>query len=896
MNSNKLNAVEDAAEMLLSLSKNEITSIEIENKVKMVSKIEGISDLKEIEIIVKKLEERFEISMDIGTLFTSENHIRWLNNRRGDIKLFYWDRYQRLLQQNKFPKKVIGTLNKDTDRILEQMEDPFKEGSWSRKGLVVGHVQSGKTANYTGLICKAADSGYKVIIVLAGLSNDLRNQTQKRIDEGFIGRDTGKYGGDYEYHQLLIGVGLIDNAKNPDSMTTRKRDFDRHHAQTQMNLENSTEPVVMVIKKNVSSFEYVISWLKSNNANLGELPMMLIDDEADHASINTKKPDLDPTTINKKIIELLSLFQKNNYVGYTATPFANIFIDPVKGQIFPENFIYSLDTPSNYIGPTKIFSEKDLNIVRILDEKLSEDFMLHIPLGHKKDLEVESLPSSLKESVIVFILSRAARLLRKHVDKHNSMMINISVFQDVQNQISILVREFLDGVRGAVINNYLSTKPLDNSVIKLINEIWNKEFSCVLRNRSDPESGYYSWDDFLPILKDAVAPIEVIEVNSSESGESLNYEDSLYPKGRNVIAVGGFGLSRGLTLEGLLVSYFLRNSRMYDTLMQMGRWFGYRNDFDDLCRIYMTKKSCNWYKHIAEATEELRDDFKKMEKAGLTPKEFGLSVRSHPKALLVTAKNKMLSSKKVTAKVSLSGKQIETSILVNNKNKILENIKTMDRLILDSDRFSRFKPEKSNYLSIGVDKDIIRSFIENFINHPASYMTDSKSVLSYIDILSKNNLNTWDVLLVNNSHENESPIMHKFDLYSVNAVRRTVASDVTKSLTSKKRRFAASSWEASGLSQSDKDLARSKYKGKSTPGNAYRQYRKNPLLMVFLVDARDNEKSQVSVVESGAPGWSISFPWLDKSIDESDHVEYMVNTKYWNEQYGDILEDETYDE
>ena len=326
---------------------------------------------------------------------------------------------------------VISAIDRDTDKILDHAENPIKAGKWSHKGLVVGHVQSGKTANYTGLICKAADAGYKLIIVLAGMSNALRRQTQSRIDEGFVGLDTGKIGTTKLLSQIKKGVGEIDYSFQGVSLTSTNSDFKSDYAKQQRSLSETDLPFVAVLKKNVFSFNAIIQWLKSNNLSFDEFPLLLIDDESDHASINTNKPEYDPTTINRRINELLQIFPKNCYIGYTATPFANVFINHDQEDIFPSDFIYSLNTPNNYTGPEQIFGETESKVLKVIpspdyDESKHRQSP-YIPLKHKSDRDIESIPPSLEDAIMIFVLTCAIRNLRGDHSSHKSMMINVSV-------------------------------------------------------------------------------------------------------------------------------------------------------------------------------------------------------------------------------------------------------------------------------------------------------------------------------------------------------------------------------------------------------------------------------------------------------------------------------------
>jgi hypothetical protein len=828
---------------------------------------------KELTQIVRQLMQRLEIDMVIGEFFAA-NYQPWLDEKRKDINWLFSDRYNRFLTQENFSQKVVNTINQDTDQILDLTEDPKKEGSWSRRGLVVGHVQSGKTANYTGLICKAADAGYKLIIILAGMSNDLRNQTQSRADEGFVGIDTSQIGSSANFKALLKGVGKIDRNLTADPLTTSKQDFHRVFAQQYKSLSNSNQPFFAVIKKNKYSFDNLISWLTSLAPSFDDIPLLLIDDEADHASINTSKPELDPTTINKKINELLSIFPKNIYVGYTATPFANVFISPSESDIFPEDFIYSLATPSNYIGPDEIFgSDESFDIVRTIPiEEYYEDVMNDIispflPLKHKKDHELDSLPPSLEEAIMIYILSCAERNLRGQRQKHKSMMINVSVFKDVQHIVKDLTYQFLATLKAAVnVNFALEDEALEDFYIKRFHKLYLEEFKDL------------NWDLLLKELKNSISPIQVIEVNTSVHGESLSYDENDWPNGRSVIALGGYALSRGLTLEGLSVSYLLRNTQMYDTLMQMGRWFGYRHDYEELCRIYLPEDSRDWYEYITEATDELREEFRKMRRANMTPKEFGLRVRNHPATLLITAKNKMRSGELVIDRaINLYGRQIETSVLSTNLEEIDKNTEAAKVLIDSLNKKNTFTRDKSGFLFSEVSYLDIISFINSYSNHPLSHLTESKPIKDYIDLIAKESINKWDLLIVS-SEKVSSDLNLNLSGFEIKAAKRTVVKNNSNYITNKSKRFASANWEKAGLdSQSLKEI-QDHYKSikkKSIPGHAYRSKRKYPLLVIYFLDCHikgSNEK----ISDDGILAWSISFP--GETGDKNDQwVQYYQN-------------------
>lgn len=522
------------------------------------------------EQLAREIESQLDVTMTLGSV-VQEDFAEWYDAARASIDPYYWDRYRRLLEQKGFAPDVLAKLDQITSRIAGLLENPEREGDWDRRGMVVGHVQSGKTANYTGLVCKAADAGYKLIVIIAGIHNNLRNQTQQRIDEGFVGRDSASLA--RESRNRIIGVGKFDTTRFPLTVTTSLRDFNKATAEVVgVELRALNVPAVLVIKKNQSTLRNLIDWLKEHNARGGsalvDAPMLLIDDEADNASINTSRNPGEATRINSLIRELLNLFRRKCYVGYTATPFANIFIDPdtetdmLKEDLFPRDFIVSLDPPSNYFGALRIFGpDREHDILR---EITDNDPLL--PIKHKKDLVIQGLPASLRTAIRSFILIRAIRLLRGEVRAHNSMLVNASRFTDVQRRIRDMIHADVENIvthvrlQGALAQD----KALKDDEIAWLHSIFTDEFA---------DCGF-TWSEVQEKLLDAAAPIRVEEVNSRSSGKLVYLEHEEH--GLNVIAVGGFSLSRGLTLEGLTVSYFLRNSVMYDTLLQMGRWFGYR--------------------------------------------------------------------------------------------------------------------------------------------------------------------------------------------------------------------------------------------------------------------------------------------------------------------------------
>ena len=609
------------------------------------------------------LESRFDITQGIG--FSVKNdYTPWFQERRSEINFYYWNRLRDyLLGKEILPPNVVSRLDFLSDEILDYCGNPHDKGAWSQRGMVMGHVQSGKTTNYTSLICKAADAGYRIIILLAGLTNSLRAQTQQRLDETFIGRKSI-----FRPDSLDEGLNILNYATKrriPFFGTTRDSDFNRSIAQNYgVTLASTNEPTIFITKKHKSTLENLRDWIRDQNQ--GERvpePLLLIDDEADNASINTSKDPAGSTAINTVIREILQLFDRSSYVGYTATPFANIFIDPdsddemLGNELFPRNFIKALDPPTNYVGAHRLFDEDgDLRERMIRD---IDDYAVSLPLvqpvAHKHEFPVGGIPPSLQEAIRVFLLTVAIRHLRGDGKKHCSMMINVSRFNDVQANVEGEVYEYLQKVKDSVAVNARSRGRPTDSIIVDLQADFRREFA-------DTEFGL---DDVLSILHQAISPVRVVTVNMR--GGKLDYEQNRR-NGLQVIAIGGLALSRGLTLEGLTVSYIIRNASASDTLMQMARWFGYRDGYEDICRLYLPESSCDHYDQVHSAIEELEGEIRLMEQLDQTPEDFGLKVRQSPTGIRITAANKMRSASEFKLAQDYSGHHIEGHAIFNDES------------------------------------------------------------------------------------------------------------------------------------------------------------------------------------------------------------------------------------
>ncbi len=890
--------LERAAVAIIShKSVSEITKVFISNTVQMLASAFSLSQ-EQLTKVQRRIEERFSFTMETGDIL-QENFEPWLDNRKGSIEWYYWKRYKEyLLNKKQMGPKVVSSLDEVTERILSLSENPEKQGVWERKGMVVGQVQSGKTANYVGLISKAADAGYKVFIVIAGITNSLRRQTQMRIEQGFTGYSTGND------NFLPTGVGIADNsslAKRPITFTTIYKDFNKNLAsQVGANIKSFANPVIFVIKKNTNTLRNLIDWLKQNVqsrdsiAGIDDVPMMLIDDEADNASINTSKDPEKATKINALIRELLGIFKEKCYIGYTATPFANIFIDNTAAKelgedLFPKDFIYCLDAPSNYFGANKIFLDMPERIVKIISDhqkNLSDGSISGaIPIVHKKDLEIKELPQSLCDAINLFILVRAIRILRGNGDSHNSMLVNVSRYNDVQGRIKEKIIEYLSELQNSIRYSYKMPNAETYPVISNLKRLFDIEYSqtCGIK-----------WLDIQDKLHEAAASIKVYNINQ-RSQDALDYEK--YSQGLNIIAVGGLALSRGLTLEGLSISYLIRNTMMYDTLMQMGRWFGYRDGYEDLCRVYMPQESFNWYEFITDATNELISDFKYMTSLSATPSSFGLRVRKSPFKLLITAKNKMLHGMPIREKVDLSGRYVETKRVYISKEELEHNQKLFYDLIA---KLQSLTPQDSNcsgYLWSDVPSEFVEDFIRDFRNHETSTDTQTSLMHRFIkNMTTRDNITCWDITLISLKRAN----VEEFQLpiegmpLTIKKPLRTIGkftSDRKGIEVSSRRRMASEGVEQIGLSEEQIMRAESGFKpnGKNNIDQAYRRVRVKPLLILFIADFSDEKN-----IYNNIPVYGISFPYINRNY-EYEGEEYMVNLQWIQENYG-VLTDNDEDE
>ena len=644
-------------------------------------------------------------------IFDPKRHIDWNNENN---KRFYWKKQREFLMRtlgkrtdNKNASEIINSIDFETSEILTQMENPLRL-EFDSRGLVVGYVQSGKTANFTALISKSVDAGYRFIIVLAGVHDELRQQTQIRIDRELTGHNNLNLEGDFiEWNDLespkrwrsLTAAGYLDGKETGEFSGKGIDKFKDEFLSTE-------KPVIAIVKKNVRIMDRLIKWIKnSEEIDRVGVPLLIIDDEADQASVdgNATKEDIDPTKTNARIRQIIELFKRSSYVGYTATPFANVFIkhdtehENLGDDLYPRNFIHSLPEPTGYFGTKRIFNNQlDKYFVKQVSDTKVE----------KKELaDRGNITSNLVQAIYSFIIGIALRNLRGQEKMPMSMMINVDHRVAKMNRIGEVIIDYLK-----ILQRHFNENEIGTAYDSFIKD------SMDLDNQLNSKNIFFSKsvliDEVINIIKSDIIKVRVL---NSSNEDKLDYAKE---PGMKVIAVGGNKLSRGLTLEGLMTTFYLRESKQFDTLLQMGRWFGYRKGYEDLVRIYTSKILWSQFKDLAIVELEFRANIKEMkeEEPPATPKEFAIAVRQI-QGLLPTAKNKLGAA---ILENNFGGSQVSVTRLALEKPEIIDNNffvikKTISNIQNSSSKFFRLKQGKySSLLAKEVKIDFLKEFIKDF--------------------------------------------------------------------------------------------------------------------------------------------------------------------------------------
>lgn len=632
-----------------------------------------------------------------------------------------WGALRKYLQNDMgWKAPTIDPVDGASTKVVAYTPKP-SQTEWTAKGLVVGYVQSGKTTNFTAVIAKAADVRYRLIIVLSGIHNGLRRQTQERLAT-----------------QL--------KTHNPQAwieLTTLDDDFRRPTMTMASLLHKSEGTALAVVKKNKAPLTRLRKWIQeaADQNAVQDLPVLIIDDEADQASVATK-------TINPLIMAIMELLPKCTYIGYTATPFANVLIDPAADDLYPADFILNLPPPSRaagYFGTDRVFGRDAVEGEEANGAELDGYDMVRIIGDHElsslRPLKRKDVPgfepdvtTSLANAIKWFWLATAARRARGDHD-HSSMLVHTHVSRIVHDRFKAPLIDFRDTFLRRLNSNYEDAQAE-------LRTLWDDEAYRV-PHEDLPAMVEVTFDQVMNELESVVETTKII-IDNSSSEDRLDYSTS----GQVAIAVGGNTLSRGLTLEGLVVSYFVRSSTAYDTLLQMARWFGYRRGYEDLPRIWMTDTLREWFRHLATVEREIRSDIERYEEQGFTPMQVGVRIRTHPK-LAVTAK--MGAAKPVAA--SFSDARVQTRYFREDDEAWLNtNYKAADRLVTDA-RADGAQPytdyERGATLLRDVSADRILKFLAQYLVHDHSPDLNGSLLRTYIEKeLTLGKLEQWTVAIM----------------------------------------------------------------------------------------------------------------------------------------------------
>lgn len=719
-----------------------------------------------------------------------------------------------LLTRKGWAADAVRSIDRTSSEVVSLMENPAQT-SFRGRGMVVGYVQSGKTANMEAVIAKAVDAGYRFVIILTGMTNSLRAQTQDRLDDDLLKRHR------FEWFK--------HTTSDSDFTTPASRWF------------ASMDPVQFAaVKKNVSPLKALLATIKKTSATLRErMPVLIIDDECDQAGVNASGSQFNMTAINGLIRKILAELPKVQYVGYTATPFANVFINPEKpagglDDLYPEDFITALPLPDGYFGPESLFGREPIDAEEETVEESGLDMVCEVPdddvpgvQPSRKDrtLFSPSIPKSLKEALSYFILATACRYYRGQHNKHSSMLVHTTVYTRPHHAIADVVRLWQARLLRDVSANHAAT-------MNRLKALWEKESERVNSARFGLTPVPFS--ALVPFLKQVLADIEVV-VENSTSATRLDYGSGT----KKYIVVGGSVLARGLTIEGLMVSYFVRTSGQYDTLLQMGRWFGYRPGYQDLPRIWMTSDLTSAFRDLATVEAEIRADIDTYRKREVTPADFAVRIRQIP-GMTITAAKKMIATE--VCDVTYSGEHIQTIRFPHKRKGPLDNNWKAAARLVDSAKAASLviEPREGGRLIRKVPLDLVLTFLRSYSGDQRDLV--SGHLLDYITAEAQradSPFSEWNVGIIEPSG-NRTSADGLGGFGKVGLVRRARLKDLTsdgladiKALMSRRDVLIDVDGQPADMSSWD-DV------------KSFRQSQlgdKTPLLLLYAIDARSEPKA-----------------------------------------------------
>jgi hypothetical protein len=799
-----------------------------------------------------------------------------------DEKGRFWLSLKAVLENEGWEEGSLDDLAFSAQGIVSRLANPSGSND-KRLGLVVGYVQSGKTTNFTSVIAKAADAGYRLFIVLSGMSNALREQTQARLQTQLVDPN------DEAWYRLTVP----DTVSDTNVVFTGDFNGD-HNANTVLGPHVKETRVLAVVKKNGFRLRALKGWLESAAGPLlSGCPVLIIDDEADQASINTASPDDDPTTINGLIRDIIQLLPKVTYVGYTATPFANVLIDPSHGDdIYPRDFIHSLKKPVGHFGTETLHGREPLDRDAVGDDPGGDglDMVRRVPdeeldglkpIGQDIDGFAPVMTPSLRTAIQYFWLATAARRSRSGNRQDSSMLIHTSMRILVHSQFRELVERERLTTREGLRNR-------DRALEDAFRDLWAAESPRVPARCEGWDNDAVEYEDLRGWLDDVVDETRVIEENG-RSADRLNYGT----EPQTVIVIGGNTVARGLTLEGLCSSFFVRAAGAYDTLLQMGRWFGFRKGYEDLPRIWMTDELNDWFHHLATVEQEVRYDIERYETEGLTPTEFGPRIRTHP-AIAVTAAAKMQHA--ADAQVSYSGRRIQTILFKHSDPQWLHDNITATRKLVAAAKDYGLEADDSQdgyWIFRDVRAAAILDFLANYRFHEDARDLDSERIRAYIRAqLDNNELGRWSVAILGLTEPNEALGIIDLGLpREVNLINRSRLSTGTehaniKALMSKVDRMIDFGWTDKRIADVEEGRLAS-LRNSPVPDDSERkpgEGNDSGLLAVYPIskDSRKQPRSQRLDMEAKDHliGVGLVFPEAKTDVGRQDYItadlSYMV--------------------
>ena len=758
-----------------------------------------------VEIKKREMEEEESLENETlpVTLSRDRKGFRNLSRRNGSA----WMKYENRLKRKGYSQEAIKSIRLSVREALQDLDFQTEPGN-PTKGMVVGNVQSGKTGNMAGLMAAAADAGFNFFIVLTGTIENLRQQTEDRLRQDL---ESGNL------HWCFLN----------DLRSTKSRGGSKLSS---LNLSpESTERYVYVCLKNSKILNNLTSWLRSAPGKLHQMKILIIDDEADQASVNTGRSKQTETAIYKWIKKIafdagdghdeaqpLSV----NYIGYTATPYGNLLNDRSDDSLYPSSFIQTLGVSPEYFGPQQIFGVEENEYFDPESETQSKskvyeglEIIRDVPDNDVKDIEAihrdpwaKQIPNTLRNCLVWFLCGTAALRASDIFEPSRpiSCLIHTSMKKESHDHLAEAVRNWLDG---------MMSRP--DELIDECRRVWQEETKRFSREdflagfssygRKEQVEEYPEFDSFLPQLKELIScrvssiehnvdgnleffsGIHLCVDNSDPNPDPNEHRRLVYPepeqiKGKNpaFIVIGGNTLARGLTIEGLISTYFLRTTRQADTLMQMGRWFGYRKNYEMIPRIWMTEKTKRNYVFLSSLDQELRNEIRKLRIRDLSPADYSPGVMNTT-GLKPTGRSKMTSAQICNVSLWGSTKQrVLYSALKDNQVREMNLFNAFIRDLGDPVSIRNFKNKDDqgrnvSYVWKNVEWDEISRFLTEMgqISESPFFTTMNRMC----DWIQKNHtdhseLNSWDVILSGNTKGNRSVETPAGSLYPVSRSAR----------------------------------------------------------------------------------------------------------------------------